>query len=215
MIPQTIKNLAADPDISGIIPRAFNALQVVAAATATAQQLAGHEEPNRHHFLEAVPAYLKRLPNSVPLALEVVSMDAALVLGIPGLATDQAQLSEAQSKLANAQAEVDAAEAIQGRRLARIHRLETEIEQANRELEAWQIDFDGVIASQELAILENFGKHSVNGCFERIASMNILRRLAPKATAALKARIGIAEKELAGLRAAAPEAKRSRTPAEV
>src|SRR6218665_2955360 len=95
-ISQHLKNLASDYEISALIPRAFAPLEIVAAATSFAREIAGNDEPNRHDYQKAIPAYLKSLPNSQPLALDVIKLDAAQVLGIPGLVTDHAVLSAAQ-----------------------------------------------------------------------------------------------------------------------
>lgn len=203
-ISQSLKNLAADHDISGMIPKAFGTLEVVAAATGKAREIAGHDEPDRHAYLEAVPAYLKSLPNSVELALSMVKIDAAAVLGIPGLASDHAQLSEAERKLSDAQAEVESAQILQGKRLARIHALEAVIEQAAREVEAWEIDWDGETAAAEKLIVDNWGKHPVSSPFDTLQKIAVLKRLAPAAVANIKASIELAEKELQHLRAVPP-----------
>jgi len=214
VISQTLKNIATDSDIAQMIPRRFDPLEVVAASTSVATEISrikGKDEPDRHDYLEAIPKYLGLLPQNVELAQDVIKIDAASVLGIPGLATDQAILTEAQRKLADAQAEVEAAEAIQGKRLARIHRLEEIIVEARREQEAWDIDFDGETAAAETLILENWGKTPVVSPFHVLYQVEVLKRLQPKAVAAIKQRIAEAEKELATLRAAtAPEVKLTR-----
>jgi len=214
VISQTLKNIASDSDISQMIPRAFVPLEVVAASTAVATEIAriaGKDEPDRHDFLEAVPKYLGSLPKNVEMALEVIKMDAAAVLGIPQLATDYSKLSEAQRRRDEAQAEVDAAELLQGKRLGRIHRLESDLSDAVQQLESWNIDFDSEVAQNEATIVENYGKHSVSGCFDRIAAMEVLRRLAPGAIAGIKGRIKEIEGELVTLRAATvPEVKLTR-----
>lgn len=200
-IPQQLKNIAADHDVSQMIPRAFVPLEIVAAASLTAKALAGAAEPDRHHYLRAIPQYLATLPNSVELAQSVIKIDAAAVLGIPGLVADHAILADAQRELSEAQAKVDEAERIQGRRLGRIHRLESDIEQANRELESWNIDFDAEEAAAEAAILEHWGKgYPVNFPFDTLAKTAVLRRLAPGAIAAIKDRISTAQAELDQLR---------------
>lgn len=214
VISQSLKNLASDSDIAQMIPRRFNPLEVVAASTAVATEISrikGKDDPDRHDYLEAVPKYLGILPQNVELAQDVIKMDAAKVLSIPGLATDQAILTNAQRELAEAQAKVDAAELIQGKRLSRIHRLEEIIVEARREKEAWDIDFDAETASAEASILEHWGKTPVVSPFHALYQVEVLKRLQPKAVAAIKQRITEAETELSTLRGATlPEVKLTR-----
>lgn len=204
-ISQKLKNIAADHEINAIIPKAFTPLEVVAAATSLAREIAGHEEPDRHEYLAAVPVYLEKLPNNVQLALDVVKMDASKILLIPGLATDHALLSDAQRKLADAESEVAAAEALQGRRLASIHRLEDAVVQANQDLEAWDIDFDSWETQCDAVIVESFGKVDrtgrLNAAFAHRDQIPHLRRLGPAAVANLNATIADAQAELHELRA--------------
>lgn len=213
VISQALKNIAADSDIALMIPRRFPALELVAASTALASEVAaaaGRTEPNRHDYLEAIPRYLKTLPNSVEMAVESINFSAAAVLGISGLVADHAQLTEAQSKLAEAQAEVEAAEMIQGKRLSRILRLEQEASTANDELQAWnELDFAEWQNRCDTAILESFGKADqlgkLNSAFANLDKIPTLRRLQPVAVAAITARISAAEAMISDLRAAAPE----------
>lgn len=199
-IPIQLRNLAADPDIAGMIPRSFPALEVFAACTPKAREIAGHDDPDRHDYLKALPLYLAALPKSITLALDIIKMDASASLGLPGLAADHKVLSDAQAKLAEAEAAVAEAEALQGQRLARIARLEATITAARTELSAWSIDYAGEIEHAEKLILQHIGKgYPIPGPFQTIAEMNIMKRLAPKATSDIKARIEIAEKELAAL----------------
>ncbi len=199
MIPLALRNLANDPEINGMIPSAFPALEVVAGATKSARDLAGNDEPDRHAFLKALPAYLNALPKSVPLALEIIHLDASAVLGIPGLAKDHKTLSAAQAKLSEAESAVAEAEALQGRRLARITALEQDITECQRETEAWEIDFESETESAERRILDYWGKAQVREPFDTIASLQILRKLAPVALEALSSRKAAAEKELSDL----------------
>lgn len=205
-ISQTFKNFAGDNDFTAIIPRGYVALEVVAAASVIAKELAGKDEPDRHHYLKAVPLYLASLPQSIEAAVGIVKLDAAAVLNIPGIATDAEKLAQAQARLASAQAEVESAEVLQGKRLAAIYRHEADLSEANRELEAWQIDLDAEVAEAETAILENWGKCSVVGRLNDLAHVPILRKLQPIALKGINSRIAEATAALAVLHA--PESNR-------
>jgi hypothetical protein len=207
MIPQTIKNIAADSEIFPSIPRHLNALEVVAAASVIAAGMALSEEPTRHHFIEALPLYIKSLPADELEAASVVKRDASAVLKID-LATDHNDLVVATRELEAAQAAVAEAEAREGQKLARVHALEETIRRENEGLQHWQIDFDAEEKTAELQILEHWGKDIVNQPFDTIAKIQILRKLAPQAIAGIKERIAAAESELATL-AASPKAKRA------
>ena len=98
MIPQVIKNIAADSDIFGMIPRHFNALEIVAAATISARNITS--EPDRHTYLVAVPAYIKSLPSCVETAIGIVKADASKILSIPGISSDYEKLAQSQEALA-------------------------------------------------------------------------------------------------------------------
>lgn len=197
MIPQYLKNFAADTDFTAQIPKSFSPLLVVAAA---ASKLPEGHEPDRHVYLDTVADYLKALPNNVALASEVISLDAAKVLGIAGLATDAKTLSAAQDKLAAAYSEVAEAEVAQGNRLAAIDRLEREIKELDATAEIWTIDFNAHQADAERKILEHFGEHDVSGQFIRLYGIEVLKRLAPVALEGNKASRERAERELARLR---------------
>lgn len=204
MIPQHFKNLGDDFEIAGLIPRAFQPLLVVAAASKDIGA-----EADRHQYLSAVPAYLNRLPNNVELAIETVAMDAASVLGIAGFAQDAKSLSSAQQKLADAEAEVAQAEANRGKRLSAIYRHEREIEDLTRNLQSWDIDFDAQVAEAERIILTFHGVQSIEGQFDRIHRNEVLKRLSPSATADLTARIQRAKADL-GLLTETPKPAKSR-----
>lgn len=208
-IPQYLKNFAADPDFTGQIPQAFSPLLVIAAAASTLPE--GHE-PDRHVYLDTVAKYLGSLPKNALLASEMISLDAAKVLGIAGLATDAKTLTAAQDKLAEAFSEVAEAEAAQGKRLAAIHRLERELEDLAAKAEIWTIDFEGHQAEAEGMILEHFGNHDVSGQFIRLYGIQVLRALAPVALAENKASRERAGKELEKLRAETPQMEGAEKP---
>lgn len=206
-------------DIRGTIPPEFDPLEIAAACTPNAQDLAGGADPDRGHFREAVRVYLAKLPADTELALGIVKMDAGKYLGIPGLASDHAKIEAARQALAEAEAEVAALEAENGNRLRRIHLLDREIADARNELPSWQRDWDGIEAQARATIAEKFADQSagkiysmqhVNFAFEDLQRVPILRELAPGAMAKLQGRIAAAEAELAELRA--PEVEPSEEP---
>jgi hypothetical protein len=205
MIPQHIKNHAADTEISALIPQHLSALETVAASSRLAAEMAKPHEANRHHFLEAIPQYVASLPDDKSQALVVVRRDAGSVLNIAGLAAEAVELAEAESEVEAAQARVMDAQARQGRKLATIQRLESELTETQRRLEPWQFDFDSAIAAQESAIIEHYGINPCGGAFDRIAQAEILKRLAPVAIAEINGRLAEIEAELAGLRGAPAE----------
>ena len=198
---QVFKNLSVDEEITTHIPRHLVPLEVVAAASVIAREIAGKDEPDRHTYLAAVPRYISSLPDSVEAAVAIVKIDAARSLGIPQLATDAQKLADAQAKLAEAQAEVESAEAVQGKRLQAIHRHERELEEAQRDLESWQIDFEAEIEEAEKSILEYWGRTSVVGRLNDLAHIPILKKLQPIALKAINSRIKEAKGELAKLHA--------------
>ena len=200
MIPQHIKNHSADSEITPLIPQHLSALETVAAASRLAVELARPNEPDRHTFIEAIQQYVASLPDDKSEALVIVRRDAEQVLGIAGLATEAAELAEAESEVVAAQARVMDAQARQGQRLARVQRLDSELEETRRRLEPWQTDFDAAEVIAESQLLENYGIHACNGVFERLHQIAILRKLAPVAVESITARIGEIETELAGLR---------------
>lgn len=199
-IPQTIKNIASDADFVNIVPRRFSTLELIAASTKLAKQIAGNDAPQRPAYLQAVPAYLKTLPSSTPDALEIVRKDAAEVLALPGMATDAVALSKAIAKREKADADVADAEALQGRRLAQIQTLEKQVEELQNSLSIWDQNFDQIITDQETLILEYFGKAVVSAPFDQINQANILKRLAPGKIAEIRKDLADTEKQLASLK---------------
>lgn len=203
-IPITFRNLANDYDITQCIPRPFDTLEAVAASSKLAASYAtnaGKGEPDRHDFLKAIPAYLKSLPTSTVDALETVRRDAAVALNLPGMAQDVDTLAKAQEKAAKAQAAVDEAEALQGRRIAQIQALEKQREELQSQLAVWEADFDAEISEAENLILEHYGKVIVTAPFERIQMAEVLKRLAPGKLASIRQSIADTEKQLAAAKA--------------
>lgn len=191
------------------IPHAFPPLEVAAAATDIASEMAAPEAPNPAHFKEAIALYLSKLPSDTNLALDVIKMDAAKALGVPGITAEHEAVKAAREALAEAQAAVDAAEAERGRTMSRIHALNQIISDATSNLDGWDFDFDKIEADAEAVISERFGKSGlgavydiphINAAFGELARVGILRRLAPAAIARLKETIATAKAELDQLR---------------
>jgi hypothetical protein len=208
-IPQVLRNLAADSEIFPQIPKHLVALEVVAAASVLAQSLALDEEPNRHHFLESIPRYLAALPSDPLEAAQVCKRDASAVLKID-LAADHDQLVTAIREADLAAAKVAELESQEGRKLARIHQLESLITDATRRLETWQIDFDAEEKLAEKAILDHWGVNPVNAPFDTLAKIAVLRKLAPAAVASITAELDAHKAELDALTAAPTKAKSPR-----
>jgi hypothetical protein len=206
IIPQTFQNLAADTDIFPGIPRHLNPIEVIAASSVLAQSLALSNEPDRHHFLQVIPIYLKTLPSDELEAASVVKRDASRVLKLD-LATDHDELVKATAAAAAAAARVVELESVQNRKLARIRVLDAAIKETERKLEPWQLDWDGEQVIAEKLILENYGIIQVNGPFETLSRIAVLRKLAPQAITAIKAEIAAHKAELDKLTAAPPKAK--------
>jgi len=202
--------------IQPYIPSQFSPLELAAASTNIARRLAGGEEPDYSHFRQAVQLYMQDLPSDNDLAISTVKYDAGIVLGIPQLKTEHDRLTAARAELTRVEAEIAAAEAIQGNRLQRIQKLDQAIFYAQNGLEKWNLDFDGIQAHAEETISRLFGdgspgsvynQHHINAAFEDIARVGILRKLEPAAVEKLNATIAEAQSELDMLRAADPDAK--------
>jgi hypothetical protein len=206
VIPQTFQNLASDPDIFPGIPQHLHPLEVIAAASVLAQSLALSDEPDRHHFMQVIPIYLKTLPSDELEAASVVKRDASRVLKLE-LVADHDELVRATAAAAAAAARVVELQSIQNRKLARIRVLDAAIKDAENRLEPWQLDWDGEQVIAEKLILENYGFIQVNAPFDTLSKIAVLRKLAPQAITAIKAEIAAHNAELDKLTAAPPKAK--------
>jgi len=201
---------AVASQIQPYIPSQFSPLELAAASTSIAQRLAGEKDPDHSHFREAVQLYMQSLPSDPDLANGIVKHDAGVVLGIPQLKGEHDRLTAARDELARVEAEIAAAEAIQGNRLRRIQQLDKDIFCAENGLQKWNLDFDAIEARAESTIADLwsdgspgavYAQHHIDAAFEDIARVRILRKLEPDAVAKLKATIVSAQSELAELRA--------------
>jgi len=208
-IPQIFINLASDQSIE--IPYGLDKFEIIAASSITAARIAtaaGKNTADRHDYQAAIKLYLNNLPKDEESARSIIARDAATVLGIPEIASERLALESARRAVAEARAEAEAAELLQGRRLSRILRLEESINEARRDRQAWDIDFEASTAEAELLILTHWGKTPVVAPFHSIYQIEVLKRLQPKALSAIDKRIKEAEDELSALRGATtPEPK--------
>ena len=207
---------AVASQIQKYLPDGYSPLELAAASTSIAQRLAGDKQPDYSHFREAVQLYMQELPSDKDLAIATIKCEAGTVLGIPQLGSEHARLVLARAELASLEAEIAAAESIQGKRLQRIQKLDQVIEYAQNGLEKWDLDFEGIEKQAEETISFLFGDGSpgspynagrINAAFVDIERFVILRKLAPAAVAKLEATIAEAQSELATLRAVDPDAK--------
>lgn len=193
--------IALADSIDTHIPGAFDKREVIAASHEIACRIAGNDTPDRHDYQNAIPEFLKSLPNNLELAQSEIAIMASRTLGVPGIADEHQRLQSAREKLGDLQAEVAEAEAKQGQRLGRIAQLERIIFDESQKLEGWKIDFEGLAAKADEDILTYWATGTpVVRPFEVHSMIPVLERLAPVAIAGINAKIEAAEKELAILR---------------
>ena len=198
-IPQAVSNIANDTQVD--LPPSFSRVELTAAVFVAYHDLHG-SYPDRHAFQVFAPSFVKALPSEGLEAAVVIATAAAKLLGMPGLATDAQRIQHARETIAQAEADAADIEANRGMRLSRIHSLERILKDLTNQRESWQIDFAAESAAEEEAILEHFGRgYSLNGRFEYLQHLSVLKKLQPAAFKMIDAKIAETESELAELKA--------------
>jgi hypothetical protein len=199
-IPQAVQNIANDTQVD--LPPTFSRIELTAAIFTAYRDNHG-VYPDRHQFQAYSPAFVKSLPGDALEAGVVVATAAAKLLGLPGLAKDAQRVQHAREIIAQAEIDVADAEQKKGRRLSRIYSLEQIVRDLVTQRAAWEIDFSGETAAAENLILENWGRgYQINGPFNDLQTLAVLKKLQPAAYKMIDAKLAAAQGELDQLKLA-------------